>query len=92
LAITATAGDIQANACTYENATSAFRQCRTSPAAGAPGDSGLSGAGGHEGGENIVRVTVQVLAGSVVPHRGARVCVARGDLDIAQVNASIELA
>jgi len=33
---------------------------------------GLS-AGGHEGGEDVVRVAVQVLAGSVVPHRGAQV-------------------
>ena len=35
-------------------------------------------------------MAVQVLAGPVVPHRGARVGVAGGDLDIAQVNASVE--
>jgi hypothetical protein len=37
-------------------------------------------------------VAVEVLAGSVIPHRGARVGVAGGDLDIAQVNSSIELS
>ena len=49
-----------------------------------------SGAGRHVGGQDVVRVAVQVLACSVVPHRGARVGVAGGDLNIAQVNASIE--
>ena len=32
-----------------------------------------SGAGGHVGGEDVVGVTVEVLAGTVVAHRGARV-------------------
>jgi len=32
-----------------------------------------SGAGGHEGCENVVRVAIEILAGSVIPHRGARV-------------------
>jgi hypothetical protein len=31
-----------------------------------------------------------LLRAPVVPHRGARVGVAGGDLDIAQVNASVE--
>jgi hypothetical protein len=35
-------------------------------------------------------VAVQVLAGTVVSHGGARVGVAGGDLDIAQVDASVE--
>jgi hypothetical protein len=35
-------------------------------------------------------VAVQVLAGSVVAHRGARVGVAGSDLDIAQVDARVE--
>ena len=46
-----------------------------------------SGAGGHEGGEDVVRVAVEVLASPVVAHCGARVGVAGGDLDIAQVDA-----
>jgi hypothetical protein len=35
-------------------------------------------------------MTVQVLAGSVVSHRGARVGVASGDLDVPEVDAGIE--
>jgi hypothetical protein len=35
-------------------------------------------------------VTVEVLAGPVIPHRGARVSVAGSDLDVAQVNSSVE--
>lgn len=35
-------------------------------------------------------MTVQVLAGSVAAHRGARVSVTSGDLDVAQVNTSVE--
>jgi hypothetical protein len=35
-------------------------------------------------------VAVQVLAGSVIPHRRARVRVPGGDLDVPQVDASIE--
>jgi len=35
-------------------------------------------------------VAVQVLAGSVIPHRGARVGVTSGDLDVAQVDARVE--
>jgi hypothetical protein len=34
-------------------------------------------------------VAIQVLAGAVVAHRGARVGVAGGDLDIAQVDACV---
>jgi hypothetical protein len=49
-----------------------------------------SGAGGHIGGQDVVRVTVQVLAGSVIPHRGARVGMTSRDLDVAQVDARVE--
>jgi hypothetical protein len=35
-------------------------------------------------------VAVQVLASPVVPHRGARVGVTGGDLDVAQVGASVK--
>jgi hypothetical protein len=35
-------------------------------------------------------VVVQVLAAPAVPHRGARVGVAGSDLDITQINASIQ--
>jgi len=49
-----------------------------------------SGAGGHEGGQDIVRVPVEVVAGSVISHCGAGVGVPGGDLDIAQVSASVE--
>src|ERR1039457_4698439 len=69
----------------------AVRQCRGSPpGASRGGDRGRAGAGGHEGGEDVVRVAVQVLAGPVVAHRGPGVGVAGGDLDIAQVNASVQ--
>ena len=51
----------------------------------AAGDGGRSGAGCHVGGEDVVGVAVEVLAGPVVAHRGARVGVPSGDLDIAQV-------
>jgi len=37
-----------------------------------------------------VRVAVEVLAGSVVTHCGARIGVAGGNLDIAQVHAGVE--
>src|ERR1019366_815608 len=59
--------------------THSSRQCRA-----------MSGAGGHVGGQYVVRVAVEVLAGPVVTHRGARVGVAGGDLDIPQVHAGIE--
>ncbi len=48
------------------------------------------GAGGHVGGQDVVRVAVQVLAGSVIPHRRTRVGVTGSDLDVAQVGASVE--
>jgi hypothetical protein len=48
-----------------------------------------SGAGGHVGGEDVVRVAVEVLAGSVISHRRARVGVAGGDLDVSEVDAGI---
>jgi Arc/MetJ family transcription regulator len=49
-----------------------------------------SGAGRHVGGQDVVRVAVEVLAGLVVSHRGARIGVPGGDLHIAQVSASVE--
>ena len=49
-----------------------------------------SGAGGHVGGEDVVRVAVQVLTGPVVPNSGARVGVTGGDLDVPEVDAGIE--
>src|SRR5580698_9834432 len=47
-----------------------------------------SSARGHAGGQDVVRVAVQIVACPVIPHRGARVAVAGGNLDIAQVDAS----
>ena len=42
-----------------------------------------SGAGSHVGGEDVVGVAVEVLAGSVVSHGGAWIGVPGGDLDVA---------
>jgi hypothetical protein len=42
-----------------------------------------SGAGGHVGGQDVVRVAVQVLAGPVIPHSGTGIGVTGGDLDVA---------
>jgi len=70
--------------------THSIRQCRASPRARLRETPAESGAGGHVGGEDVVGVAVQVLAGPVVPHGGARVGVPGGDLHIAQVDASIE--
>src|SRR5450631_895305 len=49
-----------------------------------------SGAGGHVGGQDVVRVAVKVLACSVVTHRGPRVSGAGSDLDVSQIHAGIE--
>lgn len=49
-----------------------------------------SGAGGHGGGENVVRVAVQILASPVIAHRGAWVGVPGDDLDIPQAGACVE--
>jgi hypothetical protein len=49
-----------------------------------------SGAGCHVGGQDVVRVSVEVLAGPVVAHRGPRVSVPGLDLDIPQVHARIQ--
>src|SRR5690349_20781582 len=46
--------------------------------------------GRHVGGQDVIRVTVQVVAGPVIPHRGAGIGVAGGDLHVAQVSASVE--
>ena len=51
---------------------------------------GRSGAGCHIGGEDVVGVTVEVLAGPVVAHRGAWIGMAGGDLDVPEVHASVE--
>jgi hypothetical protein len=50
----------------------------------------MSGTGGHVGGEDVVGMAVEVLAGPVIPHRGARVGMAGGDLDVPQIHAGIE--
>jgi len=57
---------------------------------GRTGTRASSGTGGHVGGQDVVRVAVEVVAGSVVPHRGAQVGVAGGDLDVSQVDARVE--
>src|SRR5690349_13828125 len=49
-----------------------------------------SGARGHVGGQDVVGMAVEVLAGPVIPHRGARISVAGGYLNVAQVHARIE--
>ena len=50
------------------------------------GDAAASGAGGYVGGEDVVRVPVEVLACSVIARCRAGIGVPGGDLDIAQVN------
>ena len=52
------------------------------------GGAGL-GAGGHGGGQTVVRGAVEVGTRLVVAHRGARVGVAGGDLGVAQIDVSI---
>jgi nucleoside 2-deoxyribosyltransferase len=46
-------------------------------------DAAVSGAGGHIGGEDVVGVPVEGLAGSVIAHGGARIGVPGGYLDVA---------
>src|SRR5215468_12672902 len=53
-------------------------------------DLGWSGARGHVGGEDVVRVAVEVLAGAVITHRRAWVSVAGGNLDIPQVHPGVQ--
>src|SRR4051812_7295866 len=50
----------------------------------------VSGSCGHVGGEDVVGVSVEVLAGAVVAHGGAWVGVAGCDLDVAEVDACVE--
>jgi hypothetical protein len=50
----------------------------------------ISGPGRHIGGKNVVGVTVEVLAGPVVAHRGPGISVPGSDLDIAQVHPGIQ--
>src|ERR1022692_5188780 len=47
-------------------------------------------AGGHVGGEDVVRVAVKVLAGPVVTHGDTRVGVPGGDLDVAKIHSSVK--
>jgi hypothetical protein len=54
------------------------------------GDEAASGAGGHVGGEDVVGVPVEVLAGPVIAGSCAGIGVPGGDLDIAQVNPGIQ--
>src|SRR6185369_5412441 len=49
-----------------------------------------SGTRGDVGGQDVVRVAVEILAGPVVTHRGTWVGVAGGDLDVPQVYASVQ--
>ena len=49
-----------------------------------------SGAGCHVGGQDVVGVAVEVAAGPVIPHGGARVSVADSDLHVAQVGVGVE--
>src|SRR5262249_51121697 len=60
------------------------------PWAWAVGSTARSGAGGHVGGQDVVRVAVKVLAGPVVAHRGARIGVPGRDLDVAELHACVE--
>ena len=48
---------------------------------------GRSRPGRHVGGQDVVRVPVQVVAGPVIPHGRTRVGVPGGDLHVAQVSA-----
>jgi len=56
------------------------------------GQGGWSGSRRHVGGEDVVRVTVEILASPVVTHRGTRIGMPRGNLDIPQVHARIQTA
>ena len=56
----------------------------------AAGDAGRSGSGGHVGGQDVVRVTSEVLTGPVITHRGPRICMPGSDLDVPQVHARVE--
>ena len=51
---------------------------------------GVSSAGGHVGGKDVVGVPIEVLTGAVVAHGGAGVGVACRDLDVAEVDAGVE--
>jgi len=50
----------------------------------------VSGARGHVRGEDVVRVTIEVLAGPVVAHGRPGVGVPGGDLNITQVHPGIQ--
>jgi hypothetical protein len=68
-----TSGGMRWCASPYAMGTPSIRQCRMSPGARLREARVRSGAGGHIGGEDVVGVAVQVLAGSVISHRRARV-------------------
>ena len=52
--------------------------------------SGLPGGSGDVGGDDVGGMPVQAATGPVVPHRGSRVSMRRGILDIAQRDPGIE--
>ena len=54
------------------------------------GDAAVSGTGGHVGGESVVGVPVEILAGPVIAGGRAGIGVPGGDLDIAQVNPGVQ--
>lgn len=68
--------------------TAAIRQGRAFPRGG--GSWGRSCSGGHVGGQDVVGVAVEVLASPVVPHRGAWIGMAGGDLDVPRVYSGIQ--
>jgi hypothetical protein len=49
-----------------------------------------SGAGWHVGGEDVVGMAVEVLAGPVIAHNRPLVCVAGRDLHVPQVHTGVE--
>ena len=46
--------------------------------------------GGHVGGQDVVGVTVKILAGPVLPHRRAWISMAGRDLNIPQVHPGVQ--
>ena len=49
-----------------------------------------SGTRGHVSSEDVVGMTVEILAGSVIAHRRPRVSMAGRDLHVAQIHARVE--
>ena len=65
-----------AAACSNRQGRAFHRASRTGATAGG------SGAGCHVGGKDVIGVAIEILACPVIAHRGARIGVARGDLDV----------